>query len=138
MTTNLMKRDNFMPAPMMEPPFGKTKVDEDTGFIGRGLEKWRLKDLHEIKTREADIAAEQLRYTNSELDRMMALMTFGPRCQLALDEIEHRRIMMRHEEVKEQAKAQEAYFDMKITEMDFRIREREYKKISKEEDDDER
>ena len=137
---NIIKKNSSMPAlPQMfqsiaPPPL--PAVPYNGGIVERFMSKWKLKDIRDCHQSMADIAEAQLRQTKAVSAGMMEAATFGLRLRYEMERIDHERSMMKHVEMKAQAEASNAYFEARITEMDFRLREREYKKLLKEEENE--
>ena len=104
----------------------------DGGLLIRMFDTWMLKDASKMQALQAEISEAQLRQTKAISAIMFEIETFDQKLQFSLEEFEHKKSMMKHEQVTAQAKSTEAYYDAKITEMDFKIREREYNKHLKE------
>jgi len=115
------------------------------GLLTRMFEKMRLEDIAQMQELHAKIAESQRQQTQSMAMGMMEAITFGARLRATLETFEHERssreharVMFKREEEmteaeikKANAEAKSAEFEAGITELDYRMRVREFNMILK-------
>jgi hypothetical protein len=86
---------NLAPMELPEPDFGR-------GLIPNFLQKRKHKQMAEISKYRAEISEAQLREVKANGERIMEVMTYGRRYEVAVAELEHTKTMFKLEEYEKQ------------------------------------
>jgi len=99
----------------------------DKGFIRGTIHKWKLGRMAEVSEYEATIAENRDRVTIATANALETAITFGPRIQFHLKQIEHESRMMDLAEKKEEAITAQEVYKAKILGMDYEDAELNHK-----------
>lgn len=126
----LMKRNSMSPIMFQDlsPPPLKP-VPHNAGYVKLLWEGGKLKKIKEMHVNQAEIYEAMYRQVKAKADSIYETMTLGTRIEMVHKEAEHRKIMMRHEQTKGEAEAVNAVYESRISEYEFKMREREFKKL---------
>jgi hypothetical protein len=121
-------RDAF---PQNIPP-----LPHNVGFIGRKLHKVKVRDIVEIKQLEAAGAQADAQRFSSNLAKITEAVMFGPKIINMHEELQHGKSMRALEQrekiadifIKE-AQAQQIGYEVKLSELDYNIRLKQFKKM---------
>lgn len=121
---------NLNPPPLKPIPYSG-------GYIKLIWEGGKLERIKEMHLRQAEIYEAMYRQTKAMSDSFYETMTLGRRIELFHEEASHRMVMMGHEETKGEAEALNAVYEARISEYEFRMREREYNRVLRENSEEE-
>jgi len=132
MKLDKIKEMHCKQADIYEAMYRQTKAMAESFYetmtLGRRIELFHQEALHRqiMMLEEQDKAKDEARYRKDviayEEDK-------------GKDESRHRKIMMVHTETKSEAEAKNAVFESRITELEFQAREREFKRMLKEQEE---
>jgi hypothetical protein len=132
---------------MTPPPLNP--IPYNGGYLKLIFEGMKLEEIKKMHCQQADIYDAMYRQTKSMADSFYITMTLGRRIELFHQEAHHRKVMMEqqqdegrdvgkhrkimmvHEETKGEAEALNAVYEARISEYEFRMREREYNRLLK-------
>ena len=102
---------NLAPMQLPEPEF-------ERGLIPNFFQKRKHKQMAEISKYRAEISEAQLREVKANADRIMEVMTYGRRYEVAVAELEHTKTMFKLEEYHKQEIVREQALKNRILEME--------------------
>ncbi len=134
---------NAMPVPL-------PRMNFDDGMFSMIFGTYKRRKMADATGHEAQIAANATRAVKEKLDAIHSVVTFSARVSDTLKDFEHRqtmrgfeaqRAMLENEKLKVetyklQAEATTAGFDAKISELDFKLRLKQYKEVHGEEENE--
>ena len=125
---------NAMPVPLPQMNYN----DGPVSMIFGNFKRARLKKAKEL---EADIAESSNRALSSKLNAIHEIVTFSAKVADSLAQYEHNKTMRALEAQDKQAdiyikqaQAQQIGYEAKLTELDYNVRLKQYKKMEEEDD----